>query len=92
MVFWKARGSNPGRERRFLFAKTFRPTMAHRDSYLIGGGSFPDVDRPRGEINHHSRPSGAKVENKWSYTSASAIFRADVGRGNFLLFYLPIVR
>lgn len=50
-----------------------------------GGGSFPDVDRPRREVNH-SRPSDAKGENEWSYTSASAIFLAGVGRGHFNFF------
>jgi hypothetical protein len=61
-------------------------SVTHPDSYLIGGEVFsPDVNRPRREVNH-SRPSGTKVENEWSYTSASSIFLVGVDRGDFNFF------
>jgi hypothetical protein len=90
VVFWTARGSNPGGEKRFLFrgkrvlfTKTSRPTLGPpRLQFDRWRGSFPDVDWPRREVNH-LRQSGAKVENEWSYTFASPIFLAGMDRGNF---------
>jgi hypothetical protein len=52
-------------------------------SHSVGVGAVSrGVKRPGREVEH-TPPSSADVKNKWSYTSAAAMFLHGVGRDKF---------
>jgi len=69
---WKIRGSNPGRDKYFLFSKTGRPALGSTHYPILWVPGFCPLCNCVGP-NDHSPPSSTKVTNEWSCTSTPAI-------------------